>query len=555
MKFYKKTMKRNIYFGTTSMLTSLGNQASTLKAMSEGCCGLPQEVKGSDFEDFVEICVKEVLEKSAISANNPELLFVLSTTKGNVALLAESVEEISPRTYLYDSAERMSKHFGFVNKPIVISNACISGVSALIVARELLLSGKYKHAIVVGCDILSRFITSGFESFKSISPNPCKPYDAERDGLSLGEACGAVLLTTQESLASIPFVCLAGGAITNDANHISGPSRTGDGLSQAINRALEYAGISASSVGFVNAHGTATAYNDEMESKAMNLSGLGETPLNSLKGYIGHTLGASGIVETIACLHQLRQKEAFGTLGFSSLGTPLSLKVSASPQKFDFPVCVKTASGFGGCNAAIVLTMDEPKTFSVANDGLEIKPEEEKNADEFEIKELASYTLPQSEQPFADFIREEYRALNEQNMKFYKMSDLCKAAYVSMMKLLQQVEFDIDTQDNDVAVILANKSSSLETDIAHQIVLNQNNPEGTSPAIFVYTLPNVVAGEICIRHKIRGNNTFFIENNDSGLSEDYARLLLKTGKAHKAICGWCEKMGENWNVKLKLLSI
>ena len=274
----------------------------------------------------------------------------------------------------------------------------------------------------------------------------------------------------------------------------------------------------------------------------MNLSGLGDTPLNSLKGYIGHTLGASGIVETIACLYQLRQKEAFGTLGFSALGTPLPLKVSASPQKFVSPVCVKTASGFGGCNAAIVLTMDEPKTCLFVKEDVE-------------IKDVARYVLPQSELPFADFIRAEYKALNEQNMKFYKMSDLCKAAYIAVMRLLEQAEFEIDTQDNDVAVILANRSSSLETDIAHQIVLNQNKPEGTSPAIFVYTLPNVVAGEICIRHKIRGNNTFFIEDNDSGLAEDYARLLLKTGKAHKAICGWCEKMGENWNVKLKLLSI
>lgn len=143
---------------------------------------------------------------------------------------------------------------------------------------------------MAGFDLLSDFIVSGFNAFKSVSPTLCRPYDAARDGLTLGEACGAVLLTRDRRLSGTG-VSVAGGGISNDANHISAPSRTGDGLWYAIRAALAEAGTGAGEVGLVNTHGTATAYNDEMESKALHLAGLCGVPCNSLKPYFGHTLG------------------------------------------------------------------------------------------------------------------------------------------------------------------------------------------------------------------------------------------------------------------------
>ena len=548
----------SIYIGADSLITALGDKVSTVDAMYSGVSGLTfnQEYgmylgiidRTHDsacvhdgytfFESLIINQLKNVFSSSCMDVREESLLVIISTTKGNVDKLQDSLSLLSDDVYLYVSAEKISKYFGFANPPIVLSNACISGVSALVVARELILEGKYSHAVVVGCDVLSHFITEGFASFKSISATPCRPYDSERDGLTLGEACGAILLTTEQKYASKPYVRLAGGTITNDANHISGPSRTGDGLFYAIDNAINESGLSKDDIAFVNAHGTATVYNDEMESKAIDWAELSNVPVNSLKGYIGHTLGASGVVESILSIHELREGIVYGTAGFRLLGTSKEIKVSSSSSEIFKKSCVKTASGFGGCNAAVVFTMQD---ISLCKPGYS------------DVEELISYELPYSESPFHEFIRAEYKKFGESNMKFYKMSDLCKAAYVGTMNLLSGVSLLDNLNDKNVSVILSNKSSSLEADIEHQVILNEKNPEGASPAVFVYTLPNVAIGELCIRHKIRGNNTFFIENTYSGLCEEYGRLLIKNGKTDYVICGWCEKLGESYSVKLKLL--
>lgn len=550
--------KIKIYLGASSLLTSLGDKKRTLESMSKGVCGLRYDeqfgmmtgaIKGvyrkdgsTRFESIVVNQLKTVLAESGLRLSDSNTQFVLSTTKGDVGMLSETNGKNIPQgAYLYDTAMRIARRFNCAKRPIVISNACISGVSAFIVARNILLNEDIQHVVVAGCDVLSEFITSGFASFKSVSSDPCRPYDAARDGLTLGEACGVIVLTADEHFAARPLIRLTGGAITNDANHISGPSRTGDGLFFALCAAMKEAETDASQIGFVNSHGTATLYNDEMESKAMALARLNDIPLNGLKGYIGHTLGASGVVETIICAEELRQGRIFGTLGFEQQGTSVKLSVSSEIQPITAPRCIKTASGFGGCNAAIVLDAEEPdKTIRV---------------DKYEMREaivVAAYSLPQSSEPFGDFIRAQYRGLAESNMKFFKMSDLCKALYVSAENLLRG--FDLTKYEpTRRAIILSNSVSSLETDAQHQQIISRRLPEGASPAVFVYTLPNVAAGEICIKHVFQGDNTFFIEDADSGIAENYARSLIANDKADIVICGWCDKLGNNWNVKLKLL--
>lgn len=551
---------RSIYLGADSLLTTLGNKEETLSALAEGKSGLhyndtykmcvgainrshPLSTMTKAYTFFESLIInqlKTIFSQSTLSPEDSDLLVILSTTKGNIELLTLATTPPPSGVYLWESASKIAHHFGLSNQPLVISNACISGVSAMIVGREMILAGKYKHAIIVGCDVLSPFITEGFASFKSISREPCRPYDEKRDGLTLGEACGAILLTCEQQFAQKPVVSLVGGAITNDANHISGPSRTGDGLFHAIDNALKEARLSAEEIGFINTHGTATLYNDEMESKAIDWALLNDTPLNSLKGYFGHTLGASGVVESIISAQELREKQVYGTSGFETLGTSCKVKVSADTQSIHHQSCIKTASGFGGCNAAISLTM---RTIN-----------QETRSSQRTIREGACYELPQSDRPFAQFIRTQYKELGESNLKFYKMSDLCKAAYVSIANLLKGSDLRDQIATQNTAIILSNRSSSLETDIEHQLILNEHNPAGASPAIFVYTLPNVAIGEICIRHKIRGYNTFFIEDQYTDLTEKYAYLLLETNKADIVIYGWCEKLGEHWKVELKSLT-
>jgi 3-oxoacyl-[acyl-carrier-protein] synthase-1 len=280
-------------------------------------------------------------------------LLVLSTTKGNVEYL-ESGQKDDSGIFLHTVAGALAQRYG-LRQSIVISNACISGVLAMIVASRYLQRGGFDHALVIGADVLSKFIISGFQSLSALSADYCRPFDAERQGINLGEAAGCMLLTAApEELGLTPQVRITGAGVSNDANHISGPSRTGEELGYAIRKALDTAKLLPEEIGFVSAHGTATSFNDEMEAKAFYNAALVDVPVHSLKGNFGHTLGAAGIIESIMSIQGLLQNEVLPTHGFERLGVSRPLQVSNALRKKQMSACLKTASGFGGCNAAVV---------------------------------------------------------------------------------------------------------------------------------------------------------------------------------------------------------
>ena len=151
-------------------------------------------------------------------------------------------------------------------------------------------------------------------------------------------------------------VKVSGGSVSNDANHISGPSRTGEELNLAISKAMNNAGLSANDIDFISAHGTATLFNDEMEAKAITLAGLQLVPVNSLKGYYGHTLGAAGLIESIISIQSLKENLVIPTRGFENIGVTQPINVCSTLYSATLKNCLKTASGFGGCNAAMVFS-------------------------------------------------------------------------------------------------------------------------------------------------------------------------------------------------------
>jgi len=275
-------------------------------------------------------------------------LLILASTKGNLDYLEKNEAKIS----LHQSAKILADQVG-IDDSLVISNACSSGVIAIITAKRYLDSELYKYCIVVGAEVLSDFIISGFQCLNGLSKEPCKPFDIDRSGLTLGEGAAAILLTVSPKVSG--QISISGGAMSNDANHITGPSKTGVALADAISRAMKEAKIDSSMVNFISAHGTGTIYNDEMESKAFNLAGLSSVPLCSLKGSLGHTLGASGVLETALCIHSLKKQNSLPTLGFSKLGVPKKLNVCTKSEPLRMDYLLKTASGFGGTNAAIII--------------------------------------------------------------------------------------------------------------------------------------------------------------------------------------------------------
>lgn len=316
---------------------------------------IPGENTFTRFEQLLIASITEALSHTDIKIDDPKTGLIISSTKGNISLLETEVnnEALQKRISLNTSAQLIAAHFGFVNQPVIVSNACISGVMAIITGMRMIQSGQYNQVVVTGADVISKFVVSGFQSFQALSAERCKPFDKNRAGLNLGEGAATVVLSGDKKYCG--NVRVTGGGITNDANHISGPSRTGQELGDAIIKAINNAGIKAADVGLISAHGTATPYNDEMEARAITLAGLHNAPVNGLKAFYGHTLGAAGLIETVAAKQCMQQNTLLPTLGFEELGTA-SLNITTAVSRSTIKHCVKTSSGFGGCNGALVLS-------------------------------------------------------------------------------------------------------------------------------------------------------------------------------------------------------
>ncbi|NCD69271.1 beta-ketoacyl-[acyl-carrier-protein] synthase family protein [Mucilaginibacter agri] len=307
------------------------------------------------FEQLLVASIAEALSQIKVQVDDPKTGLIISSTKGNISLLGteENNEELQKRISLNTSAQLVARLFGFVSQPVIISNACISGVMAIVTGMRMIQSGEYNQVVVTGADVISKFVVSGFQSFQALSAERCKPFDKNRAGLNLGEGAATIILSGDEKYNG--NIRVTGGGISNDANHISGPSRTGQELADAITKALSNAGVKSTDIDLISAHGTATPYNDEMEAKAITLAGIQHTPVNGLKAFYGHTLGAAGLIETVLAKQCMVQNTLLPTLGFEETGTA-PLNITSAISDAEIKHCVKTASGFGGCNGALVLS-------------------------------------------------------------------------------------------------------------------------------------------------------------------------------------------------------
>lgn len=308
-------------------------------------------IRLTSLEKISVLSAYQAIQVAGIDPSDPKVVFVYSTTKGNVSLLSDLQGFPPESVYLSYSAEVIKNYFSNPNPITVVSNACTSGVAAQLYAVDLLETQGYQTAVVIGADVLCPFIVSGFQSFKALSKERCKPFDLNRTGLNLGEGAATIILQKTEEPSSGALV-FRGGGNRNDANHISGPSRTGEGLHNAIEKAL--AQYDRKKIAFINAHGTATPYNDDMESWAIERSNMSQTPVNSLKGYFGHTLGAAGIIECIISSLALKEQIVLPTLGHETKGVAKEINVNRQLTSAVGDSFLKIISGFGGSNAAIL---------------------------------------------------------------------------------------------------------------------------------------------------------------------------------------------------------
>ena len=308
------------------------------------------------FEQLLIASIKNALEQTQINPSDKNTLLIISTTKGNISLLETNKynDDLKKRIALHSSAKLVAEHFHFTNQPLIVSNACISGLLGIITAMRLIQSHQYENIIVAGADVITKFVFSGFQSFQALSKTVCKPFDKNRDGINLGEGAATIILSSKKQ--SDNDIQLISGSVSNDANHISGPSRTGDELYQSINKAMHDAELDANNIDFISAHGTATMYNDEMEAKAIASARLEAVPVNSLKGFYGHTLGAAGLIESVISMQSLKQNIVIPTKGFEEIGVSKNINICDKLIQTELKNCLKTASGFGGCNAAVIFS-------------------------------------------------------------------------------------------------------------------------------------------------------------------------------------------------------
>lgn len=348
-----KAGNSGLQFHENSRFPNGGFYAGILDAslLADNFSVIGDSTKFTKLEQMMLLATQSVLNNNELDLS--ETALIISSTKGNIDLLGNSKNFSKDRASLNSLARVIQEFFGFKLKPIIVSNACISGGLAVAIAKRFIQAGKFNNAIVVAGDLVSDFVTSGFLSFQALSATRCKPFSKNRDGISLGEAAAAILVSNNKREGT--NISLVGDASTNDANHISAPSRTGEGLYKSIQQALKESKLSASEIDYLSAHGTATIFNDEMESVAFNRAALEHIPVNSFKGFYGHTLGASALIETILTKHSLINNELYPSLNFEELGVSKPLNIVQKFEKKELKTALKTASGFGGCNLAMIL--------------------------------------------------------------------------------------------------------------------------------------------------------------------------------------------------------
>lgn len=464
------------------------------------------------FESLAIRSVQEALSHIQLDVASSRVVLILSTTKGNVESLDTPNQE--ERYFPSKAAQTIADVLGISTTPIVVCNACVSGLSAQLLANNLLSAGLYDYAIVVGAELQSKFIVSGFQSLKAVSDEPCRPFDIERIGLNLGEAAATIIFARTSSKGNW---CLVEGATCNDAFHNISPSPKADGCTRAVEAVMK--DRDKSQLATVCVHGTATLYNDQMESVAIQKAGLSDIPLSALKGYYGHTMGAAGVLETILTMRATDDGVVLGSKGFTEVGVSGKVSISSEIQQTNKTSFLKLLSGFGGSNVAAL--------YSKTTD----------NCPETTDKKLhKAHTIRLSSEE-GKTLTDIYKQQIGDYPKFYKMDILTRLAFVASELLIK----DMGETQEEPAIILFNHSSSIVADRQFLRTICDAEDFFPSPSVFVYTLPNITTGEIAIRHHFQGETSFYIlPEKDEALMNQILEATLNATNAKSAISGWID---------------
>jgi len=329
-------------------------------AFKSGNAGLVEGLEYHGGSSLVMQMLERLLE--GVSVPSGTRLY-LATTKGEIDLLEKAVlkgggDEEAAQSNPVVLLESLRRMLSLEDEGTLVSAACASGSAALAMAASDVAAARAENALVFACDSVTEFVYSGFSSLMAIDNMRARPFDSNRSGLSVGEAAAYALVSGPDAAGDIPdAVAVTGWGMSSDANHMTGPSRDGRGLWLAIKKAMDMSGATPDHIGSVSAHGTGTMYNDSMEMKALRLAFQDRArPVYSVKGGMGHAMGAAGLVEALLAARSIYEKCVPPTVGMESVDDEARGWALGKQQPVDgTKKALTTNSGFGGINAALVL--------------------------------------------------------------------------------------------------------------------------------------------------------------------------------------------------------
>ena len=323
---------------------------------------------------MARVAAKEALAQARLDVRSRRVGMVIAGTTGGMFETEGLLAELSRDPQSSGAWEQMLSHpltatgdvlekdLGPFTRMRTLASACSSGANALAVAAMWLMSGEVDAVVAGASEGLCRLTYGGFHALSAMDPEPCRPFDQRRRGLTLGEGAGYVVLERDEDAAARgarSIAELAGWAVGSEAHHITNPEASGETAARLISRAIASAGVTPADVGYVNAHGTGTPLNDPMETRALHRA-LGEhvqrVRVSSIKGQLGHTLGASGALEAIIAALAISRGVVPATVGLEEVDPECRLRHVRSPEQATVDVALSSSFGFGGMDTVLALT-------------------------------------------------------------------------------------------------------------------------------------------------------------------------------------------------------
>ena len=490
---------------------------------------LPIEEQTSRTSLMGMLAVRQALAEAQLpetASKNRRVVLISGTTVGGMDITEQYYDSFATSDEHLDclkkhdcgsSTEEIAAMFG-ISECTTISTACSSAANALILGANLLKTGQADLVIAGGSEALTRFHLNGFNSLMILDHEPCRPFDAQRAGLNLGEGAAFVVMETEASArergAEI-HAWLTGYGNACDAFHQTASSDNGEGAYRAMTEALEMAQLKPEDIDYVNAHGTGTPNNDLSESAALKRVFAEKMPLiSSTKAFTGHTTSASGSIETVICLLAMQHHFVPANLRWEHQ-IPNGITPTTGVKDVTLKHVVCNAFGFGGNDSSLILSAipvaGEESAAAISDDDIRVAAKVEITSEEA-LGEIRNYVKP---------------------LEARRMGKIMKSSLLSSLKAMEQA--GIEKPD---AIITATALGCLENS---ELLLNQLQEEGEvmlKPTYFMQSTHNTIGSGIAIFTKCHGYNVTYTHGKDSlewALRD--ARMLLKSGKAKSVLVG------------------